>query len=177
MSHPCTLAVPSISSLRASALHNNSIFIQWELEYDGGHPITLLEVHVALNQPRPPQSAMPTRDLVYHVMNPSVSGLVTREVETGHTYTATATAMNAPSMVQMDEGGWSIQEAGYLLVASLPIIFFIVFVGHTDIVTCGFEVTRAENCIWTLGEGFIVRGSSATPPQPSADASSNRDGL
>ena len=101
--------MPSIGSLRASALQNNSILVEWELEYDGGHPITLLEIHVALHVPRPPHSAMPTPpDLVYHVMQGGMGRLVTRGVEPGHTYTATATATNTlgPSAQQTDNGNY-----------------------------------------------------------------------
>ncbi len=107
VTHPVIVTVPSLSSLRASALQNNSILVEWELEYDGGHPITLLEVHVALHLPRPPLLATPpARDLVYHVMDGGVERLVTRGVEPGHTYTATATATNTlgPSSEQTDTG-------------------------------------------------------------------------
>lgn len=84
---------------------NDSILVEWELEFDGGHPISLFEVHVTLHPPRQSHGATPTPDLVYHV-DAGARRLVTRVVSSGHTYTVRATATNilGPSNDQLDTG-------------------------------------------------------------------------
>ena len=100
-----SFSVPSIAYLTASALQNNSILVEWEMEYDGGHLITVFEVHVLLHSPRN-EATMPSHaDLVYHV-NPWTGRLVTRPVTAGYTYTARATATNllGPSEDKLHNG-------------------------------------------------------------------------
>lgn len=82
--------------------------MEWGLEYDGGHPVVLFEVHVILYQPhsRRPTTPSPSQaDIVYHA-DISAGQLVTRTMETGHTYIITATAANilGPSSEQISNG-------------------------------------------------------------------------
>ena len=80
--------------------------MEWELEYTGGHPVTLFEVHVIRLLPRGrSRRDTPPPDLVYHT-DASVGRLVTMGVDTGHAYTvrATATNMLGPSNDQIGNG-------------------------------------------------------------------------
>ena len=104
LSNPLSLLVPSIDFLRAAALPNDSILVEWGLEYSGGYSVSLFEVHVRLNLPRS-RRATPPPDLVYHV-DVGIGRLVTRTVDAGHTYTVRATATNhlGPSDDQLEDG-------------------------------------------------------------------------
>lgn len=78
---------------RANALPNNSILIEWQLEFDGGYPVTEFEIHVALQNSRPSVVTPIQPDLVYH-KGAGSTRLVTVPVVSGYSYTARATARN-----------------------------------------------------------------------------------
>lgn len=92
------------------------------MEFDGGYPISLFEVHVMLHLPRS-RRATPTPDLVYHV-DSSARRLVTRAVDSGHTYTITATATNSlgPSNDQTEDGKLVL----FLLLATCCLFVFML---------------------------------------------------
>jgi hypothetical protein len=120
--------VPSIDLLRATALSNDSILVEWGLEYSGGHPITLFEVHIMLHSPRTrSRRATPSSSaLVYHV-DASTRRLVTRAVDTGHMYTVSAMAMNTlgPSNNQLEDGEFNIHM---LSICCLFVVVVVVVV-------------------------------------------------
>lgn len=118
-------SVPSIDHLRATALSNDSVLVEWGLEYDGGHPISLFEVHVMLHSPRTrSRRATPTSaDLVYHV-DAGARRLVTRAVDAGHTYTIRAIATNSlgPSNALLEDGEFNIR-----MLLLLLLLFLLLF--------------------------------------------------
>lgn len=161
-------------------LQNNSILVEWELEYDGGHPVTLFEVHVILHPPRPSTRtwrATPPPDLVYHT-DASARRLVTRAVDTGHAYTVRAIATNllGPSIDRVDNGNCHRKCCYCVVIIVVRCCCHLVFVGYTDVSTCNFESRRGEDCVWTLEVGVVTRAGSATPPLPLTDATSNAQG-
>ena len=155
-------------------MQNNSILVEWELEYTGGFPIILFEIHVMRHLPRGRSRRDTPPDLVYHT-DANAGRLVTMAVDTGHTYSVRASATNTlgPSDDQI--------ENGKLVVCCCCCCFygccFSVFVGYTDIVSCNFEGVAGEGCVWGVGgEGVVARADAATPPLPVRDASNNPQG-
>ena len=75
------------------------------MEYDGGHPVTLFEIHVLQLSHSQRSRSAPIPDIVYHV-NAGSRRLVTREVNAGHTYRVRAVATNllGPSEDLIDSG-------------------------------------------------------------------------
>lgn len=160
--------------------------MEWGLEFNGGHPISLFEVHVMLHLPRArSRRATPTSaDLVYHV-DASARRLVTRTVDAGHTYTISALATNilGPSNNQLEDGEFmfnrQVQPAECLFVYLLVLFVCccLVFVGYTDISSCDFEQTGRGDCVWSLNRGVATRADDVTPPLPATDASGNSQGI
>lgn len=85
--------MPKLSFLHATEQINDSILIEWELEYDGGFPIVSFEIHVILQTARTKRDTPTNPDLIYHT-NVDNDHLVTRSVENGRSYVVMAILYN-----------------------------------------------------------------------------------
>ena len=107
--HTHTHTVPRLEYFQATGLDNYSILIEWAVEYDGGFPITSLEIHVVQHAIRDKRSPPMT-----YVIDDAYSGrYVTRVNEQGHTYILSATARNylGSSESQITSGRLTISES------------------------------------------------------------------
>ena len=86
-------SVPKLSFLRATEQINDSILIEWELEYNGGFPIVSFELQVILQTARAKRDTPTNPDLIYHT-DVDNGHLVTRSVENGRSYVVMAIVYN-----------------------------------------------------------------------------------
>jgi len=142
-----SIAVPQLRFLHARALQNLSLLIEWELEYDGGFPISNFLITVMAQLPRQRRDIP---DFLHYEVGVATGRLVTRALEQGRKYTVNAEVTN--------ELGSSHQSTN-------------VYVGPTDRVQCGFE--SPGSCPWQLVEGTVMR---AGPGSLSMDAAGSRQG-
>ncbi len=87
----CFITVPKLHYLGATEQSNQSILIVWDLQYSGGSPIVSFEIHVILQEYRAKRASP---DLIYHVSVDS-GQLVTRSLQSGHSYIVMATLYNS----------------------------------------------------------------------------------
>ncbi len=88
------IPVPQMSSFRSSVFPNNSVLLEWQLEYDGGSDIMEFAIHLSLHNMRPSAIVPAQPDLVYH-RSVGASHVITHPVPSGFSYIARAVAINS----------------------------------------------------------------------------------
>lgn len=110
-SHTCTLTLPSALPSTAPKLRylntiqeaNFSLLVQWELQYDGGYPISLFTINI---EPQA-QRAKRQQSYSFHV-DPSTGELLTPPLEPGRRYQVVVRVENEVGVGEYQRNGESI---------------------------------------------------------------------
>ncbi len=163
----CFISVPKLHYLRATEQSNQSILIEWDLQYSGGSSIVSFEIHVILQEHRVKRA---TPDLIYHVSVAS-SQLVTRSLQSGHSYIIMATLYN--SLGSSDE--YANGKRPLIPYSDFDTTFNLlaVYIGPKDNLFCDFETL---DCFWQLNAGVIATAESTPVTFVNEDSAGNSFG-
>eukprot|EP00731_Ephydatia_muelleri_P012219 Em0006g1113a len=147
-------SVPQLSYFNVTALGNQSLLVAWQLEYDGGQPITSMNITVEAldsSSPAPVRAAGRATPVTYSV-GVNDSYLLTSSFPQGWSYLVTAYVQN--------KVGTNTFKA-------------TAFVGSIYTVVCSFET---QSCPWTLLSGQKITSGNGGPRQPVVDADGHANG-
>ncbi|XP_019851134.1 PREDICTED: uncharacterized protein LOC109581456 [Amphimedon queenslandica] len=152
-----TPSPPLLSFLNATGLSDNSLKIEWILEYTGGSHDVHMMLSVQSNQLKRRRRSF---DPVTYSFNVGVNDnvLVTPTLPFGRRY-------NVMGVVSSEYGTHQLATTA--------------FIGIQDTLSCPFSLSPEDSCGWTVQEpaGSLRLASTVSSPRPTSDARGQSDGV
>ena len=99
------LTAPKLRAFVATALTNNSLLLEWELEFDGGYPVTNFQITIEAQNLRQRRQAASHLSLLLNPEQAEAGSLVTQVLSSGVAYAITARLENAVGRVEQETSG------------------------------------------------------------------------
>ena len=165
---------PLLSFLNATGQSDNSLKVEWILEYTGGSHDVHMMLSIQSNQLKRRRRSF---DPVTYSFNVGVNDnvLVTPTLPFGRRY-------NVMSLVSSEYGTHQLATTGQkktLKYFYLIFFFSLAFIGIQDTLSCPFSLSPEDSCGWTVQEpaGSLTLASTVSSPRPTSDARGDSDGV